>query len=638
MSFRFLVALIAGLAAVPMARAADDFLEPQQAFQVGVRASDARSVEVGFRIAPGYYMYREQFRFQADAVSLGSPEYPHGKVKFDENFQKNVETYRDEVRIRVPVEQSGSTLRMTVYGQGCADKGLCYPPMPSVLEVSLAGFGGDGSARVIATGDAAAGIVSSGAAASRSFSGLSSRAPGAMSTPASAALSPPAGQSTASVASKSAMRSTDDSMIERALQGGSFWTVLAVFFAAGLLLSLTPCVLPMLPILSSIIVGARCDSVRRSRALMLAGSYSLGMALVYTLFGIAAGLAGEGLAAALQTPWVLGAFALLLVALSLSMFGVYELRLPSSLTGKLSQASHRLKGGRLAGVFVMGGLSALIVSPCVAAPLAGALVYLSQTRDVLLGGSALFALAVGMSVPLLLVGASAGALLPKAGPWMEGIKQFFGLLLLGVAVWMVQPLLPAALTLAAWGVLLALGAALLRPFAGHHRARFTVSTAARHVVGVLAALFALLEFVGAASGGSNPLQPLAQFTPGHGTVASALPFQPVRSVSELDAALQSAGRPVMLDFSADWCVSCKEMERFTFSDAEVQRKLSGALLLKADVTHNSAEDRELLRRFKLFGPPGTIFFDAQGREMRNLRVVGFQNAQRFGQTLSAAGL
>jgi thiol:disulfide interchange protein DsbD len=393
----------------------------------------------------------------------------------------------------------------------------------------------------------------------------------------------------------------------------------------------------MLPILSSIIAGADCATVKRWRALMLAGSYSLGMALVYTVFGVAAGLAGEGLAAALQTPWVLGSFALLLVLLSLSMFGAYELRLPHAMTGRLAEASHRLKGGRFAGVFVMGGLSALIVSPCVAAPLAGALVYLSQTRDVLLGGAALFALAAGMSVPLLLVGASAGALLPKAGPWMDGVKQFFGLLLLAVAVWMVQPVLPVALTLAAWGTLLALAAMLLRPLSRHHRGRFTFGVALRRVGGLLAVVFALMEFVGAASGGSNPLQPLAHLAPGHAPSASALPFQPVKSVAELDQIVRTAGRPVMLDFYADWCVSCKEMERFTYTDPEVQRRLSGALLLKADVTRNSAEDRELLKRFKLFGPPGTIFFDAQGRELRNLRVVGFQNAERFGRTLAAAG-
>jgi thiol:disulfide interchange protein DsbD len=449
----------------------------------------------------------------------------------------------------------------------------------------------------------------------------------------------------------------DAGVLAGVLQGHHFWSVVAAFLGAGLLLSLTPCVLPMLPILSSIIVGhmagrtgagaAPVAGAERRRGLMLAASYALGMALVYTVFGIAAGLAGRGLAAALQTPAVLGAFGLLLVLLSLSMFGLYELQLPSTLTSRLTQASHRLRGGHVAGVFAMGGLSALIVSPCVAAPLAGALLYLSQTHDVLLGGTALFALACGMSVPLLLVGASAGALLPKAGAWMEGVKQFFGVLLLAVAVWMVQPVLPPALALGAWGALLALSAALLLPPASvaqaHGHAGF--GTALRRAAGWLALLFALAEVAGAASGATDPWQPLAPLAAGHASTSSAGPargaelsFQPVRSVDALDAALRGAGRPVMLDFYADWCVSCKEMDRFTFSDPAIRQRLSHALLLRADVTDDTPASRALLKRFSLFGPPGTIFFDARGRELPGVRVVGFQNAERFGKTLAAAGL
>ena len=386
----------------------------------------------------------------------------------------------------------------------------------------------------------------------------------------------------------------------------------------------------MLPILSSIIVG-QGGAPSRSRSFLLALSYSLGMALVYTSFGVAAGLAGEGLAASLQNPWVLGAFAAGLVGLSLSMFGVYELQLPAALTSQLAGASQRLPAGRAASVFAMGGVSALIVSPCVAAPLAGALVYLSQTRDVWLGGSALFALACGMSVPLLMLGASAGALLPKAGAWMDEVKRFFGVLLLGVALWTVQSVLPAPLVLALWGVL-ALATALLV----FGRLGAVPRRAWRMVVAAVLALVALMQFVGAASGGADPLQPLAHLKGGAATAAPR--FTAVHSVAELDAALQSAGRVVMLDFYADWCVSCKEMERFTFSDPAVQQKLAGALLLKADVTKNNADDRELLKRFSLFGPPGTIFFDARGREVDGTRVIGFQNGAQFMRSLAAAGL
>ena len=600
-----LLGLAVGTAAVQSARAAtDDFLEPERAFQFSTRALDERSVEVSFEVAPGYYLYREQFRFEANDAQLGKVAIPAGKVKFDETFQKDVETYRDTVRITLPVTQAARRFRLTVTSQGCADKGLCYPPMQSAADVSLAGFGGDGSVRVLAASE----IPPPGTVAA---------------APASTSIAARAVEVNTAVPG-------DASQLDAALRGGRFWPVVGVFFLAGVLLSLTPCVLPMLPILSSIIDGHGGAPSRR-RGFPLALSYSLGMALVYTAFGVAAGLAGEGLAAALQNPWVLGAFATGLIALALSMFGVYELQLPGALTSQLAGASQRLPAGRAASVFAMGGVSALIVSPCVAAPLAGALVYLSQTRDVWLGGTALFALAAGMSVPLLLIGASAGALLPKAGAWMDEGKRFFGLLLIGVALWTVQSVRPAPLVLALWGALAVATAVLV--FGGHAAARRRAVW--RYGVAGVLGLVGLLQFVGAASGGADPLQPLGHL---RGAPAAAPQFKLVRSIAELDAALQTAGRPVMLDFYADWCVSCKEMERYTLSEAAVQRKLAGALLLKADVTKNDADDRALLKRFALFGPPGTIFFDRQGREIDGARVIGFQNTDQFLRSLGLAGI
>ena len=594
-----LMLLFALVAYAGLARAAD-FLEPERAFQFSARAADANSVEVSFDIAPGYYMYREAFRFSASGATLGPAVLPQGKVKFDETFQKNVETYRDVLRIRIPVTQAGSQFRLDVTGQGCADQGLCYPPMPSAAEVRLSGFGGNGTVRILAVADTGG-------------------------TTAAPAL-PFSADTVAAAAGESAR-------LDAVLRSGHFWSVVGVFLLAGVLLSLTPCMLPMLPILSSIIVGEG-GTASRGRGFGLALSYSLGMALVYTVLGILAGLAGEGLAAALQNPWLLGTFAALLIAMALSMFGLYELRPPVAWTSRLTQASQRLPGGRIAGVFAMGGVSALIVSPCVAAPLAGALVYLSQTRDVALGGTALFSLAAGMSLPLLLLGASSGAWLPRAGAWMNDVQRFFGLLLLGVALWTVQPLLPAPLVLAGWGALLIAAALLLQPFA---RAAEASAWLRRSAAAVLA-VFGLLQLVGAASGGADPLQPLAHLASSGERTRPALTFTPVRSSTELDAALQTAGRPVMLDFYADWCVSCKEMERYTFSDSAVQTRMRGALLLKADVTRNNAEDRELLRRFHLFGPPGTLFFDAQGREVADARVIGFQDRERFLRTLQSVGL
>jgi len=600
----FLVALIAA----PLARAADDFLDPEVAFKASARAADERTIEIAFEVAPGYYLYREQFKFAAPAATLGAPVIPPGKVKFDDTFQKDVETHRDLLRIAVPVQQANGTFRLAVNYQGCADKGLCYPPAQMRADVSLAAFGGNGSVRVLPGREMP--IPAEGSAAD------AGAAPGVAINTASA---------------------TDSAGIEAALRSGRFAVIVGVFFAAGVLLSLTPCVLPMLPILSSIIVG-QGGVPSRGRSFALSVSYSLGMALIYTALGIAAGLAGEGLAAYLQNPWVLGLFAAALVALSLAMFGVYELQLPTAFTSPLSHASQRLPAGRFAGVFAMGGVSALIVSPCVAAPLAGALVYLSQTRDVTLGGTALFALAMGMSVPLLLIGASAGALLPKAGAWMDEVKRVFGVLLIAVAIWIVQPVLPASVALALWGALLVGSAVLLWHATGAAGSAWLRQ--GRRVLAAVLAVFGVLQLVGAASGGSDPMQPLAHLGT-QSAAAHALPFTPVRSEAELDAALlnaRNAGKPVMLDFYADWCVSCKEMERFTFTDPAVRSALAGALLLKADVTQNNADDRALLKRFALFGPPGTIFFNPQSQEIANLRVIGYQNSERFLQTLRAAGL
>jgi thiol:disulfide interchange protein DsbD len=346
------------------------------------------------------------------------------------------------------------------------------------------------------------------------------------------------------------------------------------------------------------------------------------------------------LAAYLQNAWVLGTFALMLVVLSLSMFGMYELQLPTRFTSSLNETSQRLPGGRIAGVFAMGGLSALIVSPCVAAPLAAALVFIGQTRDVVLGGTALFALSVGMSVPLLLVGASAGALLPKAGAWMNEVKRVFGVVLLGVALYVVQPVLPTSTTIALLGALL-LGAAYLVLGAGP-RTGSSQSTG-RKIAAALIGLIGVAQLASGLAGGADPLRPLSVFVHKAATerAASALPFEMVRSVAELDAKLAQArgsNRVAMLDFYADWCVSCKEMEHLTFTDPKVAAKLANAMLLKADVTHNNADDRELLKRFQLFGPPGTIFFDAQGKELVRPRVIGFQNVEKFLDTLSKVGL
>ncbi|MFA9218665.1 MAG: protein-disulfide reductase DsbD, partial [Sphingomonadaceae bacterium] len=437
--------LLLALGMAHPAHADDEFLDPELAFKFSARMVDGHTLAVTYQIADGYYMYRERFKFAASGATLGAPSIPPGTIHFDETFQKNVETYRRSVTITMAVNTAGPFTLVST-GQGCSDKGLCYSPQDA--KASLVG---SGSVALPAAPTAA--TVATAAPASAGGDGKPAAvSPGvtvnAVPTPQTTITTPGA----AAVAPAAAAAPSDLGRIEAALKGGQFLVILPLFALLGLGLSFTPCVLPMVPILSSIIVGEG-DRSNRSRGLLLSATYALGMAIVYTSLGVAAGLVGEGLAATLQNPWVLGAFAVLMAVLSLSMFGFYELQVPSALQAKLSSASNRQSSGKLAGVFVMGAISALIVGPCVAAPLAGALLYISQTRDVLIGGSALFAMALGMSVPLLLVGMSAGALLPRAGMWMDAVKRFFGVLMLAMGWWLVSPVLPGAVQMLGWTAL-----------------------------------------------------------------------------------------------------------------------------------------------------------------------------------------
>ncbi|MBP5997110.1 MAG: protein-disulfide reductase DsbD [Azonexus sp.] len=563
---------------------AEEFLDPAVAFKPSARALDAQTIEVAFEIAKGYYLYRDKFRFAVDGdiVTLGTPVFPRGKEKNDENFGK-VEVFYKNVAIRLPVDRNASgalPLRLNVTSQGCADAGVCYPPQTQTVSFELPAAG----------------------------------------SPASAPL---------------AVDTDESGKIAGVLRHAGFWANIAFFFVAGLGLALTPCVLPMIPILSGIIAGqGHKNSHARGFALSLA--YVLGMAVTYAAAGIAAGLTGTLLSAALQNAWVLGAFALVFVVLSFSMFGFYELQLPTALQSKLSEESGHLRGGRGVGVFAMGALSALIVGPCVAAPLAGALLYIGQTGDAVLGGTALFVMALGMGAPLIAVGTAGGSLLPKTGPWMEAVKKGFGVLLLATAVWLVSPVIPPVAAMLAWAALLIIPAIFLHaldPLPPHASGwqRFWKG------IGIVMLLTGAALLIGALAGSRDPLQPLAGLR-GQALAAQEqkLPFEPVRSLAELDARLAAVDRPVMLDFYADWCVSCKEMERYTFADPAVREKMAGFTLLKADVTANTPEDKALLARFGLYGPPGIIFFDRGGREIAGLRVVGFQEAALFVKQLARA--
>jgi thiol:disulfide interchange protein DsbD len=501
---------------------------------------------------------------------------------------------------------------VTATVQGCAEiQGVCFPPLARDYSLTL-----PGAAKAAAT-------------------------PVAESVPSVAAPVPPQPLSVtpptvaAALPVTAAVPAGDDSQAANLLRQGSFGLIVAGFFGFGLLLALTPCVFPMIPILSGIIVGEG-HQVTKTRGFVLSLIYVLGMALTYAVAGVAAGLSGALLSNALQNPWVLSGFALVFVALAFSMFGFYELQMPSFIQSRLTNSSNRLKGGSLAGVFIMGVLSGLIVGPCVAAPLAGALLYIGQTGDTVLGGTALFAMALGMGAPLLLIGLSAGALLPKAGAWMQAVKNFFGVLLLGVAIWLVSPVIPSLAHMLAWAALLTVSAIYMHaldplPVNAGGFAKFWKG------VGVIALVCGLALLVGALSGSRDILQPLAGLrTAAAGPAqapASGLKFEKVASVAELDAKIpQLKGKYVMLKFYAEWCVSCKEFERFTLGDARVQAKLADMGLLVADVTDYNAEHKALLKRFDLFGPPGILFYDPEGKLV--LRLVGEEGPDKFLVTLA----
>jgi thiol:disulfide interchange protein DsbD len=573
------------------------FLPPDQAFMLEVRTRDTHTLQANFTVTPGYYLYRDKVTFATtdDQIKIASINFPKGELKHDPNFGET-EVFHQPFQVEIILDRTGdiaSHITLNASYQGCSEQGLCYPSQDKVLQIDLP----DGKQP-----------VPSPAAENRKPQTVNS------------------------------VPQTENSKIAELFKHGSFWLIVSFFFGAGLLLALTPCVFPMIPILSGIIVG-RGHKITKAHAFILSLSYVLGMAITYAAAGVVAGLSGDLISSALQTPWVLGSFAAVFVLLSLSMFGFYELQLPSSWQSKLSDTSNRLHGGHLSGVFVMGALSAIIMGPCVAAPLAGALLYIGQTHDAILGGVALFTLALGMGAPLLLIGTSAGVLLPKAGAWMDSVKRFFGVLLLALAIWIIQPLLPASVQMLLWGSLLVLTAAYLRVIdALPHNAKGFHKL--MKGVGLLALLLGIAYLIGALSGARDVLRPLdAVCAVCKADTQPAPLFSRIANLAELDARLKNAGgKIVMLDFYADWCVSCKEMERYTFADPAIQSRLRSAILLQADVTANSPADKELLKKFGLYGPPGMLFFDAQGREMGDFRVVGYQNSEEFSSTLTHAGL
>ena len=602
-----------------------ELLPPDQAFKLTIRVRNANTLVAEFEPTKNYYFYKDKiaFKSQSTGTLIEKIFLPQGKMKDDLLFGQT-EVYYKTFQAVISLKHGAlatNQLTLAATYQGCNEPiGVCYAPIDKIIKLTLP------------LAKSAVGVVaetvSNNATAATAFINTKPDPAAELFYPSDKPLSV----------------ETESKRIDRMFKGGDFWLILTSFFGIGLLLSFTPCVFPMFPILSGIIAN-RGQHLTKTHGFILALAYVLGMSLTYSAAGVAAGLSGAMLSAVLQNAWVLGGFALVFVTLAFSMFGFYELQLPSSLQSKLSEEAGHLKGGYLTSVFGMGVLSALIIGPCVAAPLAGALLYISQTRDVVLGASALFIMALGMGVPLLLLGASAGALLPKVGPWMESVKRFFGVLLLGVAIWLISPVLPAAVHMLMWAALLIVSAIYLHAVdplptgAPGFRKLFKG-------FGIIALLFGVALLAGVLSGSRDILQPLSKINISSINEKDAnrintdevghLTFHRVNSLAKLNKRIiQSQNKYVMLDFYADWCISCKEMERFTFTDAKVQSRLKDVVLLQADVTAGTPNDAALLKHFKLFGPPGILFFDRNGREIPDAKVIGYQNKEDFLAILDA---
>ncbi len=570
-------------------------LSPDEAFILFADAVDGETIQAEWEIADNIYMYRDKFRAEivAGDAKLGAPVLPPGKKKFDESFG-DTEVYYKNANITIPVIREAGpkqTISVKLHYQGCVEDSFCYPPQQKIIDIDLPKL-----------------------------------------TKASLSTSEAANQN-----NEPAFVSDQDQLAS-SIANDNLWLVLLVFFGLGLALAFTPCVFPMIPILSGIIVG-QGKQLTTARAFTLSLIYVLAMALTYTVAGVLAGLFGANLQAAFQNPWIISGFVLVFIALSLSMFGFYELQMPNSIQSKLTQISNSQKGGNFVGVAIMGVLSALIVGPCVAAPLVGALIYIGESGDAVRGGLALFALSMGMGAPLLAIGASAGKLLPKAGPWMDGIKAAFGVMLLAVAVWMLERIVPSVVTMLLWSLLFIFSAVYLGAFdrmkAPNGWQRF------RKGAGIAMLVYGCFIMLGAVSGGNDVTRPLASTSlfGGSANQEHALAFKTIKSVEDLEREVSLAkanNQTVMLDFYADWCVSCVEMEKYTFSNSGVQASLSNTVLLQADVTANDDIDKALMDYFGIYGPPSIMFYNLHGEERKPYRVVGFMKPEQFKQHVDQA--
>lgn len=606
----------------------EEFLPVHDAFRL-MDSTDGSHIHLRFEIADGYYLYQHRFQFnlsEGSSGEIGEAVYVQNPTWKDDPIFGRVKVFYSEVDIYVPVLQGdGGFIELDSTYQGCAEKGLCYIPQ---THTNLYQVDTEAAPPAAAT-EAKPATTSELPAETAPESKPTSAALQTTQSDSHTDLFPDITSSTSTDTSADAVDTDDALSLERFLDRGNLFTILGVFFLVGIGLTFTPCVLPMIPILSGIIVG-QGPELTRHKAAILSLTYVLGMAFTYAALGVVAGLTGAKLQVAMQTPWVLFSFALVFLLLSLSMFGFYELQLPSALQNRLNAVSQRQRGGTYLGVGIIGVLSALLVSPCVSAPLAGALLYIGQSGDWLLGGGALLALGLGMGVPLLIIGISGANILPKAGGWMDNVKGLFGVLLLAVALWLIKHLLPATLVWSGAGGLMILAAlylGALDPLTSPRSKLFKALGLSLLIAGAGLILGAVMK----------PLLPAAALAGFASEAAAPLPFQRVRSESELTALLQQAQRsaqPVILDYYADWCTACLEMEHETFSQTDVQKRLQRYRWVQIDLTDNP-QDQALLDRFQLPGPPAILFFNGNGEELPEARIYAYKSKARFMQHLDA---
>ncbi|PHR55442.1 MAG: hypothetical protein COA44_10325 [Arcobacter sp.] len=576
--------------------AQNSFLSLEEAFVIKTEVIEDTAL-VSFSLADDIYVYKEQVSVEIkknEDLKIGEFSLPKGHEHDGEIVYFNAQI------LEIPLVKIGNNsglahFQLIVNYQGCSEKGLCYEPSTSTFDLTVD-------------------MSKLSSAEQKPAINLDDFTP---STQASSDISTPIVEENID----------NDDPISNLLSGGNIIYIIIGFFGFGLLLSLTPCVFPMIPILSSVIVS-HGSNMTTKKAFILSMIYVQAMALSYTIAGVIAGLSGAGVSAAFQTPWVIALFSGVFVVLALSMFGLFEIQMPQALQSYLNKKSDGSGKGYIS-IAIMGFLSALIVGPCVAAPLASALVFISQTGDALLGGMALYALSMGMGLPLLIVGTGAGKFMPRPGGWMDAVKSIFGVMMLGVAIWMLSRILDASLIMFLWAALLMFVAASMGAFDSRDSNSLCGPCyGATKSLGLMTFLLAIALFIGSITGASSLLNPLEKFTSKASLVSIAEvkenTFTKIHSISELDKLIaQSKGKKIMLDFAADWCTSCKELEHLTFSDIRVKEAWKDYVLIQADVTENTDDEKALSKKFGLFGPPALIFFDESGKELKNKKVIGF---------------